>query len=767
MPDPRVLSLDIETYGKHTSFPDQTCFSPRRSLFVDRPPPSRLVLSVALTLPEFDPRCHSQTPSTSPSGPTPASAASPSPTSSATSSTPASETSPPAFSSASSTPTASSSPPLPAWDAHLLSRLSPGPTLTFRLDSPRTCSLLYRWLVHADTIIGMNLQFDLSYLRAFHPLFRAALDGRHTLIDLSVVNYLHCESRPERSLKSLGPVLGTHTYSSDDLVRLSSWSKLLSYNAQDTHNTLLAVAHLARRIASSPPSPKLSPACTSFYSDTIWSCVSMTESGVPFDRHRLLRLFHRLHRHRARCLSLCSSRFSLSLEGDGSQKSRASFLSSLIEAVDAAHPSSPSVRNHPLLTFTEARHDISFTEGNRDLLASLLPPSHPLRRACRLIARHSRASKLIGTYLYPLLFHRTHRKNGDLNRSSILIPQPSAHPLPSLSSILPEAAAPSPSLPRGLNPRVWLSHPTWFIVPSSVKDSFGPSGGTLQARITCKDASHQTDPPPIIACRRSRWEGGHIVAMDLSQIELRVAALLSGEPSLLDAYLKGHDLHGRRALSIWGESAILARYPILSSHPIDKWRDVCPAFSSREGQVGKRTNFADLFRAGPDVMQRSILGDIGEIFPISLFRNIAQSRAHDRPLLWSWQESLIREARDHGCVTLPILGQSRAFLGGQKYDVNEIVNFPVQSTAGNTLLYIQHFMYRFLHGTPTALLFLNVYDALYFDCKTPADVALVRRGLSEAVAFLCSPSGYWHLLSAHYGRSVPLKFGLKVTPSLP
>lgn len=772
MSDPRVISLDIETYGKHTSLPNQTCFSPRRSLFVDRPPPSHLIITVAITVPEFDPRCHSPTTSTSPSDPEPASAASLSPTSSATTSSPVSATASQEPSSSSSIATASSSTrPLP-WDALTLSLLRPGPTFHLRLDTPRSLALLFRWLCHADTILGMNLQFDLSYLRAFSPSLRSALNGRHALIDLSVINYLQCESRPERSLKSLGPVLGTHIYSKDDLVRLSSYPKILHYNAQDTHNTLLAISRLSHLLLPLPfstpstPSAKLSPPCLSFYSDTIWSCISMTEAGVPFSRSRLLSLLRRLTRHRNLCASLCSSLFSLHLEGQGSQLSKNSFLSSLVSTIDSLSPSLPSCLNHPLLSFTDKKRDLSFSEGNRDLLASLLPPSHRLRRACRLVARHSHASKLIGTYLYPLLFHRTNLKDGALNRSSIIIPQPTAHPTPSLSSLLPNIEPPSLSASGGRDPDVWLSHPTWFIVPSSVKDSAGSSGGTLQARITCKDASHQTDPPPILRCRRSRWRGGYLLVMDLSQIELRVAALLSGEPSLLDAYLKGHDLHGRRAISIWGQEALLRRYPSLLGVPFDKWRDECPAFSSREGQVGKRTNFADLFRAGPDVMQRSVLGDIGEIFPRDLFENIVRSRAYDRPLLWAWQESLIKEARDTGRVTLPIIGQSRSFLGGRNYDVNEIVNFPVQATAGNTLLYIQNFMHRFLSSSPTALLFLNVYDALYFDCKTPRDVALVKQGLSLAVSHL-STTGYWHLLSLHYGRTVPLKFGLKVTPSLP
>jgi hypothetical protein len=315
-----------------------------------------------------------------------------------------------------------------------------------------------------------------------------------------------------------------------------------------------------------------------------------------------------------------------------------------------------------------------------------------------------------------------------------------------------------------LNHDTWLSHPTWYITPSTQKDGGGSDGGTLQGRVTCKDGAHQTDPPEIQGLRQSRWLGGILAVMDLSQIELRVAALLSGEPFFLNAFLHGHDLHGRSAAHIvWSEAEIIRRYPNLQSVPIDLWRKTCTEFSDKEGQVGKQINFAHLFRSGATTMQTSVLDKVGELIPLHIFEKIARNRAIDLPTLWSWQESLIHETRTQGRLILPFTGQSRSFLGGEKYEVNEIVNFPVQTTAGNTLLRIQHHVHRLILASPFAariLPFLNVYDALYFDCDSDDAFAFLKSALTEAVRVV-STSDYWHLLQLHHSRSVPLTYGLK------
>lgn len=486
----RILSIDTESYGAlHGN--TQTCFHPRRSAFVDRPAHPLLCCSLtpcAITSPS-----PSTSPTTSP--PTP------------TSDSPKPGTGKP-FSTTPSTPRktpSASEPPSPSLPSNLstvslsplLATLRPLHTLVLplaplaslvplrhpadplpnglavapleaalRLTPRQSITLLYQWLMWADTLVGMNLAFDLSFLRAHHPLLRRALSGSHLLLDLSYFNYLESEVRPERSLKTLGPVLGTHTYEGQQTARshqFRSGLALLHYCGTDTHNTVLSIAALAARIP--PTTPKLSPFCLDHYSSTIWCCVEMSENGVPFHRPSLSTLATRLSRHIATCERIAATR-SLILSGTGSKKSKETFLLSLIDAVQAHHfnptPSGswtlkpnhhiaelPSgadhIRDHPLLAYTEKRHELSFSDSNRSLLTSLLPPSHPLRKLGRLVDRHARSQKLLSSYCYPYLWHR---RTDPSSRTSLLVSPLPSDPLPCPpppEPTAPPAAPPNPA----------------------------------------------------------------------------------------------------------------------------------------------------------------------------------------------------------------------------------------------------------------------------------------------------------------------------------
>jgi hypothetical protein len=371
--DPRIASLDIETFGKLVGYPHQTCFTPRRCIYIDGVKPHDLCLCAALTLPTFDPREDPSTP----------------------------------------------------WNAARIAQLVPGPTFIFDLRLRAHIHVLCRWLSYVDTLLGMNLQFDIGFLRYFSPVLRSLLSGQHLILELGVINYLECEMRPERSLKSLGPVLGTHVYNESDLFeKLPDWPHLINYQAQDPHNTMLGAAFLAARIARSNSPDKLSPFCLRFYSDSIWSLLRMTENGVPFSHARSHTMLSTLTSTMHECEALASFNHAITLSGKGSDKSLSSFLAQVITTIGNSV-------DYSRLILTEKKAQVSLNEANRAYLSSLLPPDHPFQDAFSLISRHSRAEKLIGSYLYPMLLHKKARKSGRLNRSALLIPQPGVpHPCP-------------------------------------------------------------------------------------------------------------------------------------------------------------------------------------------------------------------------------------------------------------------------------------------------------------------------------------------------
>ena len=51
--------------------------------------------------------------------------------------------------------------------------------------------------------------------------------------------------------------------------------------------------------------------------------------------------------------------------------------------------------------------------------------------------------------------------------------------------------------------------------------------------------------------------GNVLISADYSQIELRVLAHLSGDEALIDAFIKGEDIHDRTALKVFGPDSAL------------------------------------------------------------------------------------------------------------------------------------------------------------------------------------------------------------------
>lgn len=593
--------------------------------------------------------------------------------------------------------------------------LVPGNTMTFDFTKPSHRKWLAAWLTSADTIIGMNLPFDILYLRASSSQFRTALSGTQHLIDLSILNYLHSELRTERSLKALGPVLGTHIYErtiKDGRFSSPHCKEFLAYCAADTHNTALACAELRRRIAIDwPLTDKLSPHCMKFYSDTTWTVIRMAEAGIPMHLDTL-RYLERTLTRTIDDATTGAATHGLQLEGTGSAKSKDSFTEACLAIC-------PEVLDHPLTTYTPKTRKFSFSDGNRNLLLAHLPATETSRiAALQHATSHQQAQKQLSTYVVPLLRHR--RNDPDVVSARAI-----------------------PTTNRSLG----MAYPTWYIIPSSAKESSSEdSGGTIQGRITCKNPSAQTFPPAIKACICSRWPGGTILTMDLSQVELRVAALCSGDGVLLAAFNDGLDLHSDRALEIFGSSIANA-----------------PDFRTFWRQVGKTINFADLFLASAFRMRMSVHEMTGTLLPLSLFQRIEQQRPQSRPGLWAWQQSLIALADAQGYLILPFMGQSRTFTGGAKAYLNEIVNFPIQTQASNTLIHIQHHLHRHLRplssldSTPCTTMFLQIYDSIYLDVPE-GQIPEAKAQLADAVSAVTSPSGYWHMLQQYYGHEVPLLY---------
>ena len=689
--DTQIISLDIETYGaveegiRGNLLPKQTVFHPAKSMHTDGVDLSDLIITASITLVKEDQCC------------------------TATQTELWIEQDKKLTKSQTKTSDTLQSQSCQLEERLLpnLKNLKPQQSMVFDLADALDRERLRKWLRYSTTIVGMNLPFDIQYLRK-DPYFKFELENQ-LLIDLSIVNYLHDETRPEKSLKNLGPILRTHAYTStlkEERFKTARDKELYNYNAQDTHNTILAVRELARRIENDfPNSDKLSVFCIEFYSDLLWTIIRMSEAGICMNKKELEKLEDTL-------TVMCkeandrATETGYPLEGEGSGVAKQQLMDDAINLIG------DRIRNE--MELTPAKGLVSFTEGNRNKLQNALRGDiegkrWELTKVLDAAKIHAGAQKIISSYTYPLL---RHRRNKPTDRSSCIVPINGHH----------------------------IAYPTWYAIPTTAKNNAGGEGGTLQGRITCKKPSAQTFPPQIKKCITSRFKEGKVISMDLSQIELRVAGLLSGDKAFINAYQNGEDLHEQRARQCFN--------------------DVDENFHARR-QAAKMINFADLFRAGATTMQKQLLAMTGMEFKLVFLQKIVGTRRQHRPQLWAFQNELIMEANASRRVSLPFTGQSRYFMGGEKYEVNEIVNFPIQTTASNTLLSIQSYIHKGMASmnakNPDILMFLNVYDAIYFDVRNKESEDNIKYLVEKAVEYVQN-EGYWGMISEHYGNEIPLEY---------
>lgn len=562
--------------------------------------------------------------------------------------------------------------------------------------------VLWSWLrrirTDGSTLLCQNGSFDLSYLRYGCPVSRAWLRAPMVLADLSVTNYLYSEVRPERSLKNISPLLGTTKYEGG-FIRYDSVENpaLWTYNCQDSAATLINNEKIWTDIRGyyGGESPKLSAFNKRWYSDLLWLVLSMSEHGVCMDRPSLEELNKRYATRVKRLVSYAKTRWDMPLKGDGSDTAKRD----AIELGSAALPQGKTVQ----LILTKKTKKLSFKDENRNMLLGVLDRRCDAAQRLRVMGRYADCAKMMDSYLRPLLVGRGHKAD---DYTTCLIDG--------------------------------IVYPRWHPVPSQFDD--GKSGGTVQSRVVCSAPGVQTFPALIKHRISCRFPGGVLLWFDLSQIELRVAALLSGDPIMLAEYLRGIDRHSETAKMIFSPG-------IVTHHQ----------FKSLYRQAGKTLNFLVLFRGGAKKFQETLTRDIGLYIALAECKDAIDRMRMKYPHLWQWQDGLIAEAKVHGFLELPLIGQSRLYLGGHakvEEAMNEIVNQPVQTTAANIMLSIQTaLLVEFARLGLRSIVPLNIYDAAPVEVY-PGELASVLAVMDRVIP---SPP-YFQELCRHLGRTVPITY---------
>lgn len=161
--------------------------------------------------------------------------------------------------------------------------------------------------------------------------------------------------------------------------------------------------------------------------------------------------------------------------------------------------------------------------------------------------------------------------------------------------------------------------------------------------------------------------GWKLVELDYSQIELRIAAWLSGEDTMLLAYKNDEDLHTLTAELILGDP--------------------------KARQVGKVLNFGLLYGAGAAKLKEIAFNDYGVTLTLDQAERFHAQFFDTYSKLSNWHAATKAKARRDKFIDSPI-GRRRYFqhVGGSdrvraSHDERAALNHPVQSMASDLMLY--------------------------------------------------------------------------------
>jgi DNA polymerase-1 len=231
--------------------------------------------------------------------------------------------------------------------------------------------------------------------------------------------------------------------------------------------------------------------------------------------------------------------------------------------------------------------------------------------------------------------------------------------------------------------------------------------GTTTGRMASRDPNLQNIPARTKEGRAIRKafvaeKGYELVAIDYSQIELRIAAILSGDPNLIDIFKRGEDVHRGVALRVFGVNA---------EEVTDNMR--------RQAKV---INFGILYGMGVNALRQNLGGDTtrqaAQEFLNAYFNTFTR--------LAEYLEETKSSARQHG-YTETLFGRRRHFPGItssvpfiRAQAERMAINAPIQGTQSDiiriAMVTIAEYI-KELKLNDSVRLLLQVHDELIFEIK--------------------------------------------------
>lgn len=266
--------------------------------------------------------------------------------------------------------------------------------------------------------------------------------------------------------------------------------------------------------------------------------------------------------------------------------------------------------------------------------------------------------------------------------------------------------------------------------------------GTTTGRMASRDPNLQNIPARTEEGRAIRKafvaeDGFTLVAIDYSQIELRIAAILSGDPNLIDIFKRGEDVHRGVALRVFGVNA----------------EDV----TENMRRQAKVINFGILYGMGVNALRQNL----GEDTTRQAAQEFLNAYFNTFTRLAEYLEETKSSARRHG-YTETIFGRRRHFPGItssvpfiRAQAERMAINAPIQGSQSDiiriAMVRIHEYM-RELKLEDDLRLLLQVHDELIFEIRSEKLEAIVPTVLEIMTS----------VLSEERRKGVPILADVKV-----
>jgi DNA polymerase-1 len=228
--------------------------------------------------------------------------------------------------------------------------------------------------------------------------------------------------------------------------------------------------------------------------------------------------------------------------------------------------------------------------------------------------------------------------------------------------------------------------------------------GAGTGRMSCSKPALQNLPPEVKRYVRAP-EGRVLIKADYSQIELRIAAKISGDEKMLEAYQKGQDLHLRTAKS-------------LAQAGVGK----------EDRKLAKAVNFGLLYGQGAVGFKEFARDKYDTEITLKEARLYRRRFFETYPGLKAWHERERLRMKRGETETRTLTGRRR--VGVTKF--TEWVNAPVQGTGADGLKLALALLWERRGECPGAVPVACVHDEILVECDE-AEAEKVKAWLEKAM----------------------------------